>query len=90
MRPVDNRNLTLNVRREEGKIKVVVDALDKESQFLNFLQIQGSVLSPDLKRSRVELVQTAPGRYEGMVASYLPGPVWTSANGSPRSRLSGV
>ena len=67
MRPVDNRNLTLNVRREEGKIKVVVDALDKESQFLNFLQIQGSVLSPDLKRTRVDLVQTAPGRYEGVV-----------------------
>ncbi len=67
MRPVDNRNLSLNVRREEGKIKVVVDALDKESQFLNFLQIQGSVLSPDLKRTRVELVQTAPGRYEGTV-----------------------
>ena len=67
MRPVDNRNLTLNVRREEGKIKVVVDALDKESQFLNFLQIQGSVLSPDLTRTRVDLVQTAPGRYEGTV-----------------------
>ena len=41
MRPVDNRNLTLNVRREEGKIKVVVDALDKNSDFLNFLRIQG-------------------------------------------------
>lgn len=67
MRPVDNRNLTLNVRREEGKIKVVVDALDKESQFLNFLQIQGSILSPDLKRTKVDLVQTAPGRYEGVV-----------------------
>ncbi len=67
MRPVDNRNLTLNVRREEGKIKVVVDALDKESQFLNFLQIQGSILSPDLKRTPVDLVQTAPGRYEGTV-----------------------
>ncbi|WP_435016768.1 glutamine amidotransferase [Tundrisphaera sp. TA3] len=67
MRPVDNRNLALNVRREDGKIKVVVDALDKDSQFLNFLQIQGSVLSPDLKRSSLELVQTAPGRYEGTV-----------------------
>ena len=55
------------VRREDGKIKVVVDALDKDSQFLNFLQIQGSVLSPDLKRSSLELVQTAPGRYEGTV-----------------------
>ena len=65
--PVDRGNLTLTVRREEGRIKVVVDALDKENQFLNFLQIQGNVVSPDLKRSPIELVQTAPGRYEGTV-----------------------
>ncbi len=49
MRPADRGNLTLNVRREEGHIKVVVNALDKESQFLNFLQIQGNVVNPDLK-----------------------------------------
>ncbi|SIO61072.1 von Willebrand factor type A domain-containing protein [Singulisphaera sp. GP187] len=67
MRPVDRGNLTLTVRREEGRIKVVVDALDKENQFLNFLQIQGNVVSPDLKRSSVELVQVAPGKYEGTV-----------------------
>jgi hypothetical protein len=67
MRPVDRGNLTLSVRRDEGRIKVVVDALDKENQFLNFLQIQGNVVSPDLKRSSVELVQTAPGKYEGTI-----------------------
>ncbi len=67
MRPVDRGNLTLTVRREEGRIKVVVDALDKENQFLNFLQIQGNVVGPDLKRSSVELVQVAPGKYEGTV-----------------------
>ncbi len=69
MRPVDNRNLTLNVRREEGKIKVVVDALDKDSRFLNFLQLRGSVLGPELKPLPLDLVQTAPGRYEGTVES---------------------
>ena len=67
MRPVDNRNLTLNVRREEGKLKVVVDALDKDSRFLNFLQLRGSVLGPDLQPLPLDLVQTAPGRYEGTV-----------------------
>lgn len=67
MRPVDRGNLTLSVRREEGRIKVVVDALDKENNFLNFLQVQGNVVSPDLKRSSIELVQTAPGKYEGVV-----------------------
>ncbi len=67
MRPADRGNLTLNVRREEGRIKVVVDALDKENQFLNFLRIQGNVVNPDLKSAPVELVQTAPGRYEASI-----------------------
>jgi hypothetical protein len=67
MRPAERGNLTLSVRRDEGRIKVVVDALDKENQFLNFLQIQGNIVDPDLKASTIELVQTAPGRYEGTV-----------------------
>ncbi len=67
MRPAERGNLTLSVRREEGRIKVVVDALDKENQFLNFLQIQGNVVDPDLKSAPIELVQTSPGRYEGTV-----------------------
>jgi uncharacterized membrane protein/Mg-chelatase subunit ChlD len=67
MRPADRGNLTLTVRREEGRIKVVVDALDKDNQFLNFLQVQGNVVSPDLKRSSIELAQTAPGRYEATI-----------------------
>ncbi|MCA1686794.1 MAG: glutamine amidotransferase, partial [Planctomycetia bacterium] len=64
MRPVDPGNLTLTVRRDQGRIRVVVDALDKDNQFLNFLQIRGNVVSPDLKGEGVELVQTAPGKYE--------------------------
>ena len=56
MRPADRGNLTLNVRREQGRIKVVVDALDKDNQFLNFLQIQGNVVDPDLKSAPIELV----------------------------------
>ena len=65
MRPAERGNLTLSVRREEGRIKVVVDALDKESQFLNFLQIQGNVVDPELKVAPIELVQTAPGGTRG-------------------------
>lgn len=64
MRPVDPGNLTLTVRRDQGRIKVVVDALDKDNQFLNFLQIRGNIVNPDLKGESIELVQTAPGKYE--------------------------
>ncbi|HEX8201186.1 MAG TPA: glutamine amidotransferase, partial [Isosphaeraceae bacterium] len=67
LRPVDRGNLTLALRREEGRIKVVVDALDKQDQFLNFLQIRGLVVKPDLGRESVELAQVAPGRYEGTI-----------------------
>ena len=67
MRPADRGNLTLNLRREQGRIKVVVDALDKENEFLNFLRIQGNVVDPDLKHAPIELVQTAPGRYEATI-----------------------
>ncbi len=67
MRPADRGNLTLSLRREEGRIKVVVDALDKENQFLNFLQIQGNMVDPELKSHTVELVQTSPGRYEATI-----------------------
>jgi hypothetical protein len=67
LRPADRGNLALSVRREEGRIKIVVDALDKENQFLNFLEIQGVLVSPDLRRSSIELVQTAPGRYEATI-----------------------
>jgi uncharacterized membrane protein/Mg-chelatase subunit ChlD len=67
MRPADRGNLNLSLRREDGRIKIVVDALDKESQYLNFLTIQGNVVDPDLKSSPIELVQIAPGRYEGTI-----------------------
>ena len=64
MRPVDPGNLSLTVRRDQGRIKVVVDALDKDNQFLNFLQIRGNIVNPELKGAPVELLQTAPGKYE--------------------------
>lgn len=71
LRPVDRGNLTIALRREEGQIKVVVDALDKDNQFLNFLQFQGNVNRPDrpldAPAEPIELVQVAPGKYEGTI-----------------------
>ncbi len=73
LRPVDDRNLTLSLRRDEGKIRVVVDALGKNDEFLNFLQFVGTAVSPELtpegapKKLPITMVQTAPGRYEGVI-----------------------
>jgi len=67
MRPSERGEVTLNLRREGDRIKVVVDALDKNDRFLNFMSIQGNVIDPALKTHPVELVQTAPGRYEATI-----------------------
>ena len=69
MRPVDPGNLTMTVRQDKGRIKVVVDALDKENQFLNSLEVRGYVVNPELKSTPIVLQQTAPGKYEATVES---------------------
>lgn len=67
LRPVDSGDLNLSLRREDGKVKVVVDALDKNQGFLNYLTIQGTVVDPKFQGAPIELKQIAPGRYEGMI-----------------------
>ncbi len=71
LRPVDRGNLNVSLRREGGTIKVVVDALDENNEFLNFLQFQGNVNRPDQGQGdnagSIELEQIAPGKYEGIV-----------------------
>jgi len=51
---------------DTGQGRVVVEAINKQDKFLNFLQIGGVVLAGDrLERQPITLAQTGPGRYEG-------------------------
>jgi uncharacterized membrane protein len=67
MRSVASGNITVSTQRLDGKIKVVADVIDKENQFVNFAQIKGIVLDPDMQKRPIELTQVAPGRYEGTI-----------------------
>ena len=67
----------------DGKVQVIVNALDKEDRLVNFLDISGAGLGPDLKPFPISLKQKAPGRYVGefdittsgsYVLSLIPGP----------------
>ena len=50
----------------DGQMRVVVTALDKNDQFLNFLTMTGTAVGPDLKKPLpLTIEQTAPGRYVG-------------------------
>lgn len=44
--------------------RVTVDAVDETGKFVNFLQLEGRVIPPDMKSIKLKLEQTAPGRYE--------------------------
>jgi len=67
MRSVEGGNVSVSTQRVDNKIKVVADVLDKDNQFVNFAQIHGFMITPEMKSRKVELSQVAPGRYEAMI-----------------------
>lgn len=66
MRPTDdNGKFTVTTDVVDGKVKVVVTALDQNDEFLNFLSLDSMVVGPDLKPIDLGIRQIAPGRYVG-------------------------
>jgi uncharacterized membrane protein len=61
-----NRSDTIaTVERRDGVGEVLVDAVDSKGEFINFLDSQVGVVSPDKERTVIDLEQVAPGRYRG-------------------------
>jgi uncharacterized membrane protein/Mg-chelatase subunit ChlD len=68
MRPVDEGStFTVSTDVIDDEVQVVVNALDKNDEYLNFLDMSGMVVGPepDLETMELKLEQTAPGRYVG-------------------------
>jgi uncharacterized membrane protein/Mg-chelatase subunit ChlD len=64
MRPVnDTGKFAVATQAKDGKVQVVVTALDKDDEFLNFLNMSAAAIDPDLKDFDVRVQQVAPGRY---------------------------
>lgn len=64
MRPTgDTGNFSIATHVKNGKTQIIVDALDKKDQFLNFLDISASVVDPNMDTETIALRQTSPGRY---------------------------
>ncbi|NDJ62529.1 MAG: VWA domain-containing protein [Chloroflexi bacterium] len=57
-------NLEARVIMEGEQARLVVDARDNAGAFLNGLELQSSLVDPDLNSELVPLQQVAPGRYE--------------------------
>lgn len=70
MRPTgENGKFTMSTDVQDGKVRVVVTALDKDDEFLNFLNFSSTVVGPDMKPLDLNIKQTAPGRYVGEFAA---------------------
>ena len=68
-RPPMSNDLEASMTVEGNKAKITVEALNKDASFLNFLNVNASVVGPDpsAKPQQVRLVQTGPGRYEAEI-----------------------
>ena len=64
MRKATLSNFQAEIRKEKGIAHLAIDALDDAGDFLNQLENDISLISPDLKKKQLAVTQTAPGRYE--------------------------
>jgi uncharacterized membrane protein len=84
MRPTgDTGKFTVATEVEDGRVKLVVTALDKDDEFLNFLELEGTVVGPDMKPIDVDVKQTAPGRYVGDFEAKSKGNYFVLLNPGP-------
>lgn len=93
MRPVDDKGkFTVATDVRDGKIQVIVTALDQEDEFLNFLNMSAAVLDPDMKGHELKIEQVAPGRYVGEMLAPKDGNYFLTISPGPDHAplLSGV
>jgi uncharacterized membrane protein len=66
LRPVGGSGkFTLASEFADGNVRLVINALDKNDEFLNFLSMNGTAVGPDMQPVPMKIEQTAPGRYTG-------------------------
>lgn len=74
MRPSDDDgNLSVYAAVRDRQVELVVTALNEQDEYLNFLDLSGTIIAPDLTSTDIRLTQTAPGRYVGNFPALKPG-----------------
>lgn len=64
MRKTTLSNFQAEIKQEKGNAHLAIDALGETGDFLNELENDISLITPDLKKKQLGVAQTAPGRYE--------------------------
>ncbi len=73
-RAPERRDARIGVRLEGGVGRVVVEAVDADGHYRNYLDLSATVAARGGRRLDVELTQSGAGRYEGTFDASTPGP----------------
>ena len=73
LRTEQENNFQVQTSIEGDQVRIAVDALNQEGEFLNELDFQAVAIDPELESATVALRQTQPGRYEGAFRAADPG-----------------
>lgn len=91
MRPVsDSANFSVATEFRDGKVRVVINAMNEKDEFINDLGMAGRAIGPKLEGKDISIRQVAPGRYEGEFEADDPGSyLFSVIPGEGYERLSG-
>jgi hypothetical protein len=94
VRSTARANLDTQVEINQRKGKVVIDVVDAKGNFVNMLDIRGSVAGTNVS-PKLRIDQTAPGRYEGEFdapekGQYMVALSYTDETGTPRTHRVGA
>ena len=87
-RNVEDAGLRVQSEVTGDRARVLIDALDKDGQFLNNIEFTGNVIAPGKQEIGLRVEQTGPGRYEAEfdvneVGTHYLSLRYTGAEGKP-------
>jgi hypothetical protein len=94
-RSSDRRGFRVGRLQEGERTRLVIDALDSEGRFRNYLRIRGRSLDPSRRGESIPFQQIGPGRYAADLRVALPGTYlvhveWASPYGERGNFVTGL
>jgi hypothetical protein len=74
MRKSDAKGVAVDIAQRGGRATLTLDAADPAGRFINGAQTELTLIDPQLGTKKLQLVQSAPGRYIGEFETPLAGP----------------
>ena len=73
IRSGERSDINTTVRLENDRGELIIETIDGDGKFINFLNGEFGVVAPDGSRTVLPIVQTGPGQYRGSFVTAQPG-----------------